>query len=177
MLPETTEGLPQSWDEHAKLMHDLQALAFMSDVTRVSTFMYSKDKINRTFPASGIKTGSHSASHTTGNPTLKKEFAQMNRYHVDVLAYFIKKLAATPDGDGSLLDHSMIMFGSTMSNGDIHNHTPLPVFMLGRASGELQGGQHFKYPEHTPLSNLMLTVLKRRVCEESFGDSTGTLNI
>ena len=171
-------GIPQSWDEHAKLMFDLQALAFMSGMTRVSTFMYSKDKINRTFPESGIKSGFHSASHTSGQAAAKKEFAQMNRYHVDVLAYFIKKLHATPDGDGTLLDHSMVMLGSTMSNGDIHDHSPLPVILVGGASGQLKGGLHLRNPLHTPLSNLLLTVLhKAGIEKERFGDSTGLLEI
>ncbi|HEY6342389.1 MAG TPA: DUF1552 domain-containing protein [Bryobacteraceae bacterium] len=171
-------GLPQSWDEHAKLMYDLQALAFMSDITRVSTFMYSKDKINRTFPASGIKTGFHAASHTSGSAAAKKDFAQINRYHIDVLAYFVKKLQATPDGDGTLLDHSTIMLGSTMSNGDIHDHSPLPILLLGRASGQIKGGRHVRYPQHTPLSNLLLTILhKAGIPQQSFGDSTGPLEI
>jgi hypothetical protein len=176
-LPDAPAGLPQSWDEHAKVMHDLQALAFIAGMTRVSTFMYSKDKINRTFPESGIKSGFHSASHTSGQEAAKKEFAQMNRYHIDVLAYFIKKLQATPDGDGTLLDHSMVMFGSTMSNGDIHDHSPLPVVLVGGASGRLKGG-HLRNPPHTPLSNLLLTVLhKAGIEKESFGDSTGLLEI
>jgi hypothetical protein len=171
-------GIPQSWDEHAKVMYDLQALAYMSDITRVSTFMYSKDKINRTFPESGIKTGFHSASHTSGSAALKKDFAQMNRYHIEVLAYFIKKLQSTPDGDGTLLDHSMIMLGSTMSNGDIHDHSPLPIVLVGGASGQLKGGLHVRYPQHTPLSNLLLTVLhKAGIPSESFGDSTAMVNI
>jgi glyoxylase-like metal-dependent hydrolase (beta-lactamase superfamily II) len=157
---------------------EIQALAFMSDITRVSTFMYSKDKINRTFPASGIKSGFHAASHTSGNAAAKKQFAQINRYHIDVLAYFVKKLQATPDGDGTLLDHSTIMLGSTMSNGDIHNHSPLPIVLVGRASGQIKGGRHVRYPQHTPLSNLLLTVLhKPGIPQESFGDSTGPLEI
>jgi hypothetical protein len=177
-LADAPAGLPQSWDEHAKLMYDLQALAFMSDITRVSTFMYSKDKLNRTFPASGIKTGFHAASHTSGNATAKKEYAQINRYHMDVLAYFVKKLQATPDGDGTLLDHSMIMLGSTMSNGDIHDHSPLPIVLVGGASGQLKGGRHVRNSPHTPLSNLLLTVLnKAGIPRESFGDSTGPLEI
>lgn len=179
-LPETDApaGIPQSWDEHAKVMYDIQALAFMSDITRVSTFMYSKDKINRTFPESGIKSGFHAASHHSGKPAAKKEYAQMNRYHLDVLAYFVKKLQATQDGDGTLLDHSMVMLGSTMSNGDIHDHAPLPVVVVGGASGQLKGGLHVRYPQHTPLSNLMLTVLnKAGIPSKSFGDSTGLLEI
>lgn len=177
-VPDAPAGLPQTWDEHAKLMYDLQALAFMSDITRVSTFMYSKDKINRTFPASGSKKGFHAASHTSGNPAAKKEFAQINRYHLDVLAYFVKKLQAMPDGDGTLLDHSMIMLGSTMSNGDVHDHAPLPITIVGGASGQLKRGRHVRYPQHTPLSNLLLTVLnKAGIPRESFGDSTGPLAI
>jgi len=150
----------------------------MADITRVSTFMYSKDKINRTFPESGIKTGFHSASHTSGNALLKKEYAQMNRYHVSVLANFIRKLQATPDGDGTLLDHSMIMLGSTMSNGDIHDHSPLPIVLVGGASGQIKGGRHVRNPQHTPLSNLLLAVLhKAGIPRDSFGDSTALVDI
>jgi len=102
----------------------------------------------------------------------------MNRYHIDVLAYFIKKLQATPDGDGTLLDHSMVMFGSTMSNGDIHDHSPLPVVLVGGASGRLKGNLHLRNPLHTPLSNLLLTVLhKAGIEKQSFGDSTGMMEI
>lgn len=102
----------------------------------------------------------------------------MNRYHIEVLAYFIKKLQSTPDGDGTLLDHSMIMLGSTMSNGDIHDHSPLPIVLVGGASGQLKGGLHVRYPQHTPLSNLLLTVLhKAGIPSESFGDSTAMVNI
>lgn len=176
--PDVPGGLPQSWDEHAKIMFDLQALAFQADITRVSSFMYSKDKIQRVFPESGIKTGFHAASHTTGKELLIQQFAQLNRYHVSVLAYFIKKLQETPDGDGTLLDHSIVMFGSTMSNGDIHDHSPLPMILVGGGSGEFKGGLHVKYPEHTPLANLTLTVLNRAgIPAESFGDSTGQLDI
>jgi hypothetical protein len=177
-LAEAPVGIPQSWDEHAKLMYDLQALAFRADITRVSTFMYSVDKINRTFPLSGINTGFHSASHTSGEAQAKKAYAKMNRYHLDVFAYFLKKLQSTPDGDGNLLDHSLMMVGSTMSNGDVHDHSPLPIMVVGGASGRLETGSHARYPLHTPLANLMLTVLHvADVQKESFGDSTGTVEI
>jgi hypothetical protein len=176
--PDSPAGVPQSWDEHAKLMYDLQALAYKADITRVSTFMYSRDKINRTFPDSGVTVGFHSASHTSGAPAAKKIFAQMNRYHMQVLAHFLEKLKSTPDGDGTLLDHSLIMLGSTMSNGDVHDHAPLPVVVVGGASGQLKGGRHTRYPAHTPLSNLLLTVLhKAGIPKESVGDSTETLEI
>jgi hypothetical protein len=175
---EAPGGVPQSWDEHAKLMFDLQALAYRADITRVSTFMYSRDKINRTFPESGVNVGFHSASHTSGAAEAKKTFAKMNRYHIQVLAYFLDKLKSTPDGDGTLLDHSLVMFGSTMSNGDVHDHSPLPLVIAGGASGQLGAGRHVKYPVHTPLANVLLTVLnKAGMPRESFGDSTEMIEI
>jgi len=175
---EAPVGVPQSWDEHAKLMYDLQALAYRADITRVSTFMYSRDKINRTFPESGVTVGFHSASHTSGAAQAKKTFAKINRYHMQTLAHFLEKLQSTPDGDGTLLDHSLVMLGSTMSNGDIHNHSPLPIVLVGGASGQLQGGRHVRYPAHTPLANLLLAVLhKAGIPKEEFGDSTGTIEI
>ncbi len=177
-VAEAPVGIPQSWDEHAKLMHDLQALAFRADITRVSTFMYSRDKINRTFPDSGVTSGFHSASHTSGAAEAKKTFAKMNRYHMQTLAHFLAKLKSTADGDGNLLDHSLIMFGSSMSNGDIHNHLPLPIVVVGGASGKLSAGRHVRYPQHTPLANLLLTVLHRvDIPKESFGDSTEPIEI
>jgi hypothetical protein len=171
-------GIPQSWGEHARLLHDLQALAFTADITRVSTFMYSRDKINRTFPESGVATGFHSASHTSEAAEAKKAFARMNTYHTNVLAGFLAKLKATPDGDGNLLDHTLVMFGSTMSNGNIHDHSPLPIMLIGGASGKLGPGRHVRHPEHTPLGNLLLTVLnKAGIPKDKFGDSTGQIEI
>jgi hypothetical protein len=140
--------------------------------------MYSRDKINRTFPDSGVTVGFHSASHHSGAPEAKKTFAKMNRYHMQVFAHFLKKLQSTPDGDGTLLDHSLLMLGSTMSNGDVHDHSPLPIVVVGGAAGGLKGGRHVRYPVHTPLANLMLTILHTvDIPKESFGDSTGTLDI
>ena len=177
-VAEAPVGIPQSWDEHAKLMYDLQALAFRADITRVSTFMYSRDKINRTFPDSGVTTGFHSASHTSGAAEAKKQFAKMNRYHVQVLAHFLSKLKSTPDGDGNLLDHSFVMLGSAMSNGDIHDHAPLPLIVVGGGAGKLGAGRHVKYPAHTPLANVLLTALHHvGVPKESFGDSTEPIEI
>jgi hypothetical protein len=175
---EAPVGIPQSWDEHAKLLYDLQALAFRADITRVSTFMYSRDKINRTFPDSGVTTPFHSASHTSGAAPAKKTFAKINKYHLQVLAYFLAKLKSTSDGDGTLLDHSLVMMGSAMSNGDVHDHSPLPVMVIGGASGQLPAGRHVRYPLHTPLSNLHLSILhKTGITVESFGDSTGPIEI
>ena len=177
-VAETPVGIPQTWDEHAKLMYDLQALAFRADITRVSSFMHSRDKINRTFPESGVTAGFHSASHTSGGAEAKMKFARMNAYHMSVLAHFLSKLKSTADGDGNLLDHSLVMFGSTMSNGDIHDHSPLPIVVVGGASGRLSAGRHLRYPAHTPLANLLLTVLhKVDIPMKSFGDSTGAIEI
>jgi hypothetical protein len=175
---EAPAGIPQSWDEHIKLMLDLQALAFKADVTRVLTFMYAVDKIQRLYPETGVTTAFHSASHTAGTASAKKEYAKINRYHIQLLAYFLDKLRSTNDGDGSLLDHSMVILGSTMSNGDIHNHAPLPILVAGGASGALKAGRHLKYPDRTPLANLMLKVLHTAdIPADSFGDSTGTVEI
>jgi hypothetical protein len=177
-MAEAPVGVPQSWDAHVKLMYDLQTLAYRADITRVSTLMYSRDKINRSFPESGVFDPFHSASHHSGASAAKKVFAQINRYHLQTFAYFLQKLKSTPDGDGNLLDHSLIMVGSTMSNGDIHDHSPLPVVVAGGAAGQLKGGRHVRYPVHTPLANLLLTVLHTvGIPRESFGDSTGTLEI
>jgi hypothetical protein len=177
-LVEAPAGIPQSWDEHIRLMFDLQALALKADLTRVSTFMYAVDKIQRIYPETGVTTAFHSASHTSGTVSAKREYAKINRYHIQLLAYFLDKLQSTYDGDGSLLDHSMVMLGSTMSNGDIHNHAPLPILVAGGASGGLKAGRHLKHPEHTPLANLMLKVLHiADIQAEYFGDSTGTIEI
>jgi hypothetical protein len=171
-------GVPQSFDEHARLMYDLQALAYKAEISRVSTFMYARDQTPRTYPDSGVSVPFHSASHHASKPEAMETFAKINTYHLQLLAHFLKKLQSTADGDGTLLDHSLILLGSTMSNGDIHAHSPLPMVVVGGASGRLKGGRHLRFPEHTPLSNLLLGVLhKVDIPMESFGDSTGPLEI
>jgi hypothetical protein len=171
-------GVPQSFDEHTKLMYDLQVLAYRTEITRVSTFMYARDQTPRTYPESGVNVPFHSASHHASKPEAIQTFATINHYHVGLLAYFLEKLRSTPDGDGTLLDHSLVLLGSTMSNGDIHDHSPLPLVIAGGASGRLKGGRHLRFPLHTPLSNLLRGVLhKVDIPMESFGDSTGALEI
>jgi hypothetical protein len=171
-------GVPPSFDEHAKLMYDLQALAFKAEITRVSTFMYARDNSNRLFPASGVTVPFHSASHHSDRPSGIETYAKINRYHVQLLGYFLNRLQSTPDGDGTLLDHSLIVLGSTMSNGNEHDHAPLPVIVAGGASGRLKGGRHLRFPNQTPLSNLWLSLLNRvGIHRESFGDSTGPLEL
>jgi hypothetical protein len=175
---ESPIGIPQSFDEHMKLMYDLQVLAFKAEITRVSTLMYARDNGNRTYPASGVVAPFHGASHHSDRPEGIAAYARINAYHVSLLGYFLEKLRSTPDGDGTLLDHSLVVLGSTMSDGNIHDHAPLPILVAGGASGKLKGGRHLRFPERTPLSNLMLSLLHKVGIErESFGDSTGVLEI
>lgn len=177
-LPEAPVGVPESFDEHFKIMLDLQVLAFRTEITRIATMMYARDTSGAVYPQSGVREGFHVASHHSNNRANMDRFAIINKYHVDMLAYFLGKLQATPDGDGSLLDHSMILYGSSMSNGNQHDHDPLPVILAGGASGQLQGGRHMQYAQHTPMSNLLLTMLdKLGIQEERHGDSTGKLEI
>jgi hypothetical protein len=171
-------GIPQSFDEHAKLMYDLQALAFKAEITRVSTFMYARDNGNRTYPASGVTLPFHGASHHSDRPEGIAAYARINAYHVSLLSYFLERLRSTQDGDGTLLDHTLVVLGSTMSNGNIHDHAPLPIIVAGGASGKLKGGRHLRFPDHIPLSNLLLALVHKIGIErESFGDSTGVLDI
>ena len=177
-LPEAPVGVPESFDEHFKIMFDLQVLAFRAEITRIATMMYARDTSGAVYPQSGIRDGFHVSSHHSNNRANMDKFAQINKYHVDMLAYFLDKLKSTPDGDGNLLDHSLVLYGSSMSNGNQHDHDPLPVVLAGGASGQLSGGQHVTYAPHTPMSNLLLTVLnKLGIPADKHGDSTGKLEI
>jgi hypothetical protein len=177
-VPETPIGVPESFDEHAKLMYDLQALAYQADITRISTFMLARDLSQRTFPQIGVPEPHHSVSHHGNNPATIAKLTKINNYHMTLLAYFIDKLAKTPDGDGTLLDHSLILYGSSMSNSNEHNHFPLPLVLVGGASGRLQGGRHLKFPERTSMANLLLAILdKSGIHMDKLGDSTGVLEI
>jgi hypothetical protein len=177
-VPDSPIGVPESFDEHAKLMFDLQVLAYRAEITRVSTFMLARDLSQRTFPQIGVPEPHHSVSHHGNNPIQIAKLAKINTYHASLMAYFFDKLRATPDGDGNLLDHSMIMYGSSMSNPNEHNHFPLPLLVAGGGAGQLKGGRHLKFPERTPISNLLLTVLdKSGIHLDTLGDSTGKLEI
>src|SRR6202451_448271 len=177
-LPEAPVGVPESFDEHFKIMFDLQVLAFKAEITRIATLMYARDTSGAVYPQSGVRDGFHVASHHSNNRAAMDKYALINKYHVEMLAYFLGKLKATPDGDGTLLDHSMILYGSSMSNGNQHDHDPLPIILAGGASGQLKGGRHMQYAEHTPMSNLLLTMLdKLGVQADHHGDSTGKLEI
>ena len=177
-LPEAPVGVPESFDEHFKVMFDLQVLAFRADITRVATLMYARDTSGAVYPQSGVRDGFHVASHHSNNRANMDRFALINKYHVDMLAYFLGKLKATPDGDGSLLDHSLVLYGSSMSNGNQHDHDPLPVVLAGGASGRLAGGRHLRMSEHTPMSNLLVAMLNvLDVPADKHGDSTGILSL
>jgi len=177
-LPEAPVGVPESFDEHFKIMFDLQVLAFRAEITRIATLMYARDTSGAVYPQSGIRDGFHVASHHSNNRANMDKFALINKYHVEMLAYFLDKLRSTPDGDGNLLDHSMVLYGSSMSNGNQHDHDPLPIVLAGGASGQLNGGRHMQYAPHTPMSNLLLSMLdKLGIQADKHGDSTGKLDI
>ena len=171
-------GVPDSWEEHVKLMFDLQALALATEVTRVTSFKMSRDTSNRVFPQSGSKTPFHSLSHHAERPELIAEFAKLNRYHVSMLPYFLTKLKSTPDGDGNLLDHSLVLYGSPMGDSDMHNHRHLPMLLAGHAGGPLKGNLHSVEAEGTPHANTLLTILHKLGVEaEGIGDSTGEVGV
>ena len=148
-LPSAPLGVPDSYSEHVKLMFDLQVLAFMTDVTRVSTFKMSRDVCMRVFAESGVTTPFHSCSHHGETPAHVAEFAKINKYHVSLLSYYFEKLKSTPDGDGSLLDHSLTLYGSPMGDSNVHNHKRLPLFLMGKGGG-VRGNNHVKVPDETP---------------------------
>src|SRR6202162_3670565 len=177
-LPAAPLGVPDSYEEHVKLMFDLQALAFMTETTRVSAFKMSRDVSTRVFPESGVKQPFHPCSHHQENPAKIAEFAKLNRYHVSLLPYFLEKLKNTPDGDGNLLDHSMVLYGSPMGDSNVHNHKRVPLFLAGHANGKLKGNLHVREKDGTPMANVYLSMLHKLGVEmPSLGDSTGDLAI
>jgi len=175
-VPEVPIGVPDTFAQHVGLMFDLLALAFQADITRVFTFMMSRELSARTYPEVGISDSHHSLSHHRNNPARMAKFALVNTYYMQLFGKFLEKLQTTPDGGGSLLDHSMILYGSGMASGDLHNHHPLPNIVAGRGAGRITGGRHLLNPELTPLGNLHLTLAQKAGVEiDRFGDSTGTL--
>jgi hypothetical protein len=170
-------GVPERFDDHAKLMFDLQCLAFQGDVTRVTTFMFGGEQRARMYPEIGLNESHHSMSHHGDNPDNLLKYAKLCTWHVQLFSYLIEKMRATPDGDGSLLDHSLMMIGGGMSNGNIHSHMDVPIALVGGA-GEIKGNRHIAAPMGTPLSNLLVSVVNRAgIPVESFGDSTGALDL
>ena len=177
-LPDAPTGIPADFESHLKLMFDLQVLAYKTQITRISTLMLARENSNATYPATGVRDGFHNASHHSNERKNMDQFAVINRYHVKMLGYFLERLQATPDGDGTLLDHSMILYGSSLSDGNEHNFDPLPIVLAGGASGRLKGGRHIRHAPQTPMSNLLLTMLHKMGAQvEKIGDSSAPLAI
>ena len=178
-MPAAPPGVPDSFDEHVKLMFDLQALAFQADVTRVFSFKMGRDASSRVYPESGVSKGFHPASHHGNKQANVTEFAQINKYHVSLLPYFLEKLQAIQEGEASVLDKSLIIYGSPMGDSNIHNHKRCPLIVLGGANGQLPGTSHLKAPAGTPMANVMLSLMHKVGLTdiEQFGDSTGTFSL
>jgi hypothetical protein len=173
-LPEAPAGVPDSFEEHMKLMFDLQVLAFEADMTRVFTFKTGRDASSRTYPESGTDKPFHPASHHGGNEAGVLDFFKINKYHVGLLPYFLDKLKAATEGDSNLLEKTMVVWGSPMADGNLHNHRRCPLFVVG-GGGQLPGNLHLKAPDGTPMANVMVSLMHRLGMDDvtSFGDSTG----
>ena len=168
--------VPAVWEDHVKLMFDLQVIALQADMTRVVTFQLARETSTRTYPQIGVPEPHHPVSHHSDDPEKLAKLAKINAHHVSLFAYLIEKLKATPDGDGSLLDHSMYMLGSGMGNPNVHDHSNLPIVLAGGGAGTLKGARHVKYAQQTPMANLHLTLLEKvGVHLDSFVDSTGKI--
>jgi hypothetical protein len=177
-LPGRPIGVPEAYDEHAKLMIDLAVLAFQADVTRVFTLLLGREQTNRPYPFIGVPEAHHSISHHQNDPVKLAKCAKINAYHITLLARLAEKLRATRDGDGTLLDHSMILQGSGLSNSDQHSHIDLPLVVVGGGAGRLKGGRHLRFPKDTPMNNLHMALLdKVGVDVAKLGDATGRINL
>jgi hypothetical protein len=177
-LPDRPIGIPDSFEQHTKLMFDLQIMAFRADLTRVFSMIIARELSGRTYPMIGIPGQHHLISHHRDDADLMSQKARIDTYHVQMLAYLLEKMQATPDGDGSLLDHSLIMYGSGMGNGNLHRHSDLPVLLAGKLGGKFKTGYHYDYKADTPMANLLVTILdKAGVPIEKLGDSTGPLKL
>jgi Protein of unknown function (DUF1552) len=173
-LPGRPDDVPESFEDYVKLMFDLQVLAYQADITRVITLLMGRETSPRTFEQIGVPEQHHSCSHHIDNPELIARKAKIDQYHIALFGYFLKRLQATPEGDGNLLDHSMILYGGGLGNGNLHNHVNLPVLVAGGGAGTLSGGCHLAYPENTPMANLLLALLDKAgvPTPEKIGDST-----
>jgi hypothetical protein len=177
-VPPTPVGVPEAWEEHVALMFELQALAFQANLTRVTSFMMARELSTLSYPQIGVSDGHHPVSHNNNVPEQVAKKAKIDTYHLDLFARYLEKLRTTPDGDGNLLDHSLIVYGSGMSNGNIHDHENLPTLLVGGAAGKVKGDRHIKLKGSTPLSNLMITVLdKAGIPTDKFGESVGRVDL
>lgn len=170
-------GIPTNFADHMRLMHDLLVIAFQADITRIATLLYSREGSSRSYPVLGFTDGHHPITHHRNLPDLVEKVTKINGYHVEQFAYFIQKLKSIKEGDGTLLDHCMVVYGSGISDGNIHSHENLPVVMLGRGNGHIKTGRHIEFKQGPPMTNLYLTLLDRLgVPTEKLGDSTGKLD-
>jgi len=175
-MPDRPVGVPETFREYAELMFDLQVLGFQADITRVTSFMMARENIDRSYNEIGLPEAHHSMSHHGNNPEKMQDFSKLNTYHVETLAYYLDKLRSIPDGDGTLLDSTVVLYGKGMSDGNTHNNYNVPVVVVGGRENGLRGNRHLSYPKGTPLANLSLSLLgKFGVNLEQFGDSTGHL--
>ena len=173
---EVPESIPESYEEHARLMCDMMVLAFQSDTTRVCTFMLANEGSNRSYRNVGVSDGHHSLSHHQGDHAKQMKIRDINRFHIQQFAYILNRLRAIPEGDGTLLDHSMLVYGGGLGDGDRHDHGDLPILMAGRGNGTILPGRHLRYAAETPMANLLVGMLDRMGARvDSFGDSTGAL--
>ncbi len=174
---ERPSSIPDEFEDHAKLMSDLMVIAFQTDMTRVVTFMMAREGSNRSYRSIGVSDGHHSVTHHQNDPEKIGKVMKIDQLHTKSFAYLIDRLKATPDGDGTLLDHSMILYGSSISDGNAHTHHDLPLVLAGGAAGQVKGGRHIRYAPETPMNNLLLTMLdKAGVPGEKFGDATGEVD-
>ncbi|MGJ8696940.1 MAG: DUF1552 domain-containing protein [Verrucomicrobiaceae bacterium] len=170
------QGVPASYADHARLMFELQMLAFQGDITRITTFQLARETSNRVYAETGVTDPHHPLSHHGNDPTKVEKMAKINAFHVSLFAEFLEKMKATPDGDGSLLDHSLFLYGSGMGNPNVHDHQNLPVIVAGGAAGGMKGNRHIEFKEPTPLANLHLTLMEKAGVQlDRFGDSSGTI--
>jgi hypothetical protein len=177
-VPPEPVGVPESYEEHVALMFDLLALAYQADLTRVFTFMVAREVSQRTYPSIGVTEPHHAVSHHGNRPESIANHTKVNLYHMQMFARFIERLKSTPDGDGSLLDHSLIVYGSGMSDGNGHTGSPLPLITVGGASGRVRGNRHIRTAQNTPMANLLLSVSQKfDAAQDSLGVSTGTVDL
>ena len=173
---ERPAGIPETFEAHGKLMYDLLTLAYQTDMTRVSTFLYGREASVRSFPEIGLADAWHPLSHHQNNPEQLAKQARINTFHMDLFGYFLEKLQSTPDGEGSLLDHTVLLYGSGMSDSNMHLYEDLPTLVVGGPAAQIEGDRYIRYPDGTPLANLHRTLLaKLGIPVESFGDSNGQL--
>jgi hypothetical protein len=177
-LPERPIGVPEAYEDHAKLMFDLIALAFRADITRVFTFTLGKEQTNQPYPQVGVNESHHAVSHHQNDPAKLEKGAKINKYHVELLAYFLNQLKTTPEGDRNILDNALVLHGGGISDADAHSHVNLPLVLVGGSGGSVKGGRILRYPVDTPMNNLHLALLDNLgVHVEKFGDASGVLSL